>query len=321
MNFSQAVELFLLEDRAPSTNAAYRKALLRAADFFGTLRDIDLVTREDVLRYIQHLREQPTRYENHPRRPAERGGLSPRTIEKHVKTLITFFRWLQRYEYLAHNPAADLHLRRYKRPHGSSRAATAEELQAMLHIAQAKASLGRPKHLAILLFLADTGCRAGEAASLLIGNLDLVQKGAWVYGKGDKCRPVFFGGDTADALRAWLDVHPVPTAHETFFQMTSDSLSQVISRLAKAAGIERPIGAHAIRHRVGQVWATARMGEQATQLKLGHENSAVTIEMYYNTTYDHVQQASNELSLAAIYGLPSEPTGFKRMPLRAPLRR
>jgi hypothetical protein len=29
--------------------------------------------------------------------------------------------------------------------------------------------------------------------------------------------------------------------------------------------------------------------------------------MYYNTTWDQVQQASCDLSLAAIYGLPEEP--------------
>jgi hypothetical protein len=52
-------------------------------------------------------------------------------------------------------------------------------------------------------------------------------------------------------------------------------------------------------------------------LALGHDTPAVTIEMYY-TTYDHVQQASTELALASIYGLPTEPKRLAK-PFFAPL--
>ncbi|NLX10075.1 MAG: tyrosine-type recombinase/integrase [Chloroflexi bacterium] len=229
--------------------------------------------------------------------------------------MVTFFRWLENEEYLERSPASNLKVRRYQRPPGSSKAATPDELRAILRVAEAKAALGKPLHLAVFLFLCDTGCRAGEAASLTIENLLLDQGGAWVTGKGDKTRPVFYGPRTADALRAWLDVHPNPTPSASVFRMRAESISQVIARLAKAAGITRNLGAHAIRHRVGQVWASARMGEQATQLKLGHDDPSITVEMYYNTTWDYVQQASEQLTLAAIFGLPSEP-----LTLRPPQR-
>jgi site-specific recombinase XerD len=320
MQLREALQLFLMEDRAPSTNDSYSGVLRKALAFFGPERDIDLITREDVQRYVQHLREQNTRYEGHSQRPPESGGLSPKTIEKRVKTLVTFFRWLQDNGHRTDNPAGNLRLRRYQRPPGSSKAATPDELQAILHVAEAKATTGKPKHLAVFLFLADTGSRAGEAASLLIGNLDLKQMGAWVLGKGDKLRPVYYGHQTTTALRAWLEVHPHPVADDIVFGMTADSLSQVIARLAQQAGIERPIGAHAIRHRVGQVWAAARMSEQATQLKLGHDDPAVTVEMYYNTTWDQIQRASLELALAAIFGLPSEPTRLQA-PMTPPASR
>jgi integrase len=124
----------------------------------------------------------------------------------------------------------------------------------------------------------------------------------------DKLRPVFFGPRTTAALQAWLAVHPHPTGRtESLFGMSADSISQVVARMAQQGGVDRPLGAHAIRHRVGQVWSAAKMGEQATQLKLGHDDPTVTVEMYYNTTWAHVQRASRDLSLAAIFGLPSEP--------------
>lgn len=308
MNLENLVRLFLLEDRAISTRMTYERVLNPAVRFFGPGREIALVTREDILRYIAQLWEQPARYANHPRRPAEQGGLAPRTVEKQVKTLVTFFRWVVSHGYCDQNPAENLRLRRFQRPPGSSKAATPQELQALLRIAEAKARLGKTKHLAILLFLADTGSRAGEAASLTIANLLLDQLGAWVVGKGDKMRPVFYGPRTADVLRTWLDEHPHPTPDALVFDMrTASALSQVIERLAQNAGIKRPLHAHAIRHRVGQVWSSAKLGEQATQMKLGHDDPAVTIEMYYNTTWEHIQVASQDLSLAAIFGLPSEP--------------
>ncbi len=306
LTLSAALDLFLLEDRARSTQDTYRKVLRRAINWLGPDRPIEHVVKDDILRYIQTLRNQDKKYAAHPRRPAESGALSPKTVEKHVKTISTFFTWLEENDHRVGNPTDHLKLRRYQRPPGVSKAATPEELKAILRVAEGKAATGKPLHLAVFLFLCDTGCRAGEAASLTIDNLLLDQGGAWVTGKGDKTRPVFFGDKTALAMRVWLDARP-ESSNRLVFGLTADSLSQVIARLAKRAGIKRNIGAHAIRHRVGQVWAGARMSEQMTQMKLGHDDPAVTMEMYYNTTWEHVKAASSELSLAAIYGVPTEP--------------
>ncbi|HML23378.1 MAG TPA: tyrosine-type recombinase/integrase [Aggregatilinea sp.] len=302
-----AAESFLLEDRSPATRRTYRQVLDRALSALGPARDVTSVTRDDILRYIQSLREQSERYADHPRRPAERGSLSPRTVQKHSQTLGTFFAWLQENGYREDNPASKLRLRKWKRPPGESKAATPEELRAILHVAEAKAALGKPLHLAIFLFLCDTGCRAGEAANLVVGNLQLSNHCAWTVGKGDKVRPLFFGVRTAEALQAWLDVHPHPTTEALLFGMEADSISQVVARMAQVAGCTRAIGAHAIRHRVGQVWQSAKMSEQATQLKLGHDNPLITIEMYYNTSWEHIRFASERLALAAIDGVPDEP--------------
>ncbi len=311
LTLSDALDLFLLEDRAPSTRETYRKVLTKALMYFRPSTPLAEVNREDILRYIEHLRQQPARYANHPRRATEQGGLSPKTVEKNVKTLVTFFRWAQQQGFRETNPAVNLKLRRYQRPPGSSKAATPEELKAILEVAKAKAVLGKPLHLGILLFVADTGARAGEAASLTVGNLNLDTLDAWVIGKGDVMRPLFFCDITAQALRDVLAQMPECTPDTSVFGMTADSLSQVINRMAREAGIKRPIGSHAVRHRVGQVWSGARLGERATQMKLGHEDPAVTIEMYYNTTWDHIRQASQELGLAAIYGVPTEPERLK----------
>lgn len=313
MKLSEALKLFLLEDRAATTNATYRKVLKPAFAFFGNDREVGEVDREDVLRYVAYLRERAVRYENHPRRKTERGGLSPRTIEKHVRSIVTFFHWSADNGFCAVNPADRLRLKRYQRPPGVTKAAAQVELQAILKQAEAKAVTGHPKPLAIFLFLVDTGCRAGEAADMVIGNLSLDDGSAWVLGKGDKLRPVFFGARTAEALRRWLAVHPHPVAEESVFQMTADSLSQVVARMAQRAGIERPIGAHAIRHAVANAWKLAKINIEAIQLKMGHDDVVTTLKMYGNTEWDYVRHTSRELELAALDG--PRPTSFN---LKAP---
>jgi integrase/recombinase XerD len=302
MKLNCALENFLLEDRADSTNATYRKVLSRALNFFGPDREAGEITKPDILLYVQHLREQEVRYEFHPTRQTERGGLSPRTVEKHVKSLTTFFRWCADNGYCEVTPVDKLRLRRFQRPPGVTKAATQAELQAILRFAQAKAITGHPKPLAIFLFLADTGCRAGEAASVAIGNLSLETGSAWVLGKGDKLRPVFFGPRTAEALGKWLAVHPRPIADEFVFPLTADSLSQVIARMAQQSGIERPIGSHAIRHAVANAWKLAKINVEAIQLKLGHDDVVTTMKMYGNTEWDYVRHISQQLELAAIDG-------------------
>ncbi len=304
LTLSEAKEAFLLEDRSPATTRSYRQVLDKAFAVFGLERDVNEVTRADILQYIKLLRSQPSRYDVHPRRPQEEGGLSPYTIQKHGQVLTSFFSWLQENGYREDNPAAKLRLRRPKRPLGTSKAVTQEELAEMLKVAEAKAALGRPLHLAVLMFLATTGSRAGEASTLTLANLRLDEYAAWVHGKGDKLRPVFYGDQTVAALSAWLKQHPNPIPSETVFQLQVRSISTVVSRLAQAAGIERPINAHAIRHRVGQAWGVWTSPE-AVQMKLGHEGLA-TILPYLNTPWDEIQKNSRQYEMAAINGFPKE---------------
>lgn len=300
----EAVDTFLLEDFATSTRKYYQTALRKTLKFFDPDQPVKKLTRSDVLLYIRALRDQDERYVGHPRRPVQRGPLSPRTISKYFESLSALLAWCVKRGYLKTNPADGIDLRRSDRPAGTSRAATPEELQAIRAVAEAKAKLGRPQHLALFLFFCDTGARAGEADSLVADNLFLDQGMAWVIGKGDKMRPIFFGPETADALRVWMEVHK-PEAHEKVFAMDGNSASQVITRMAEKAGIVRPLGAHSIRHRVGQVWAQFA-NIQEVQLKLGHEDPAITIEYYYNTPWESIMNLTTKMALAALYGIPTE---------------
>jgi integrase len=59
---------------------------------------------------------------------------------------------------------------------------------------------------ALLLFLADTGCRVGGLVGLTLSDLKVRRRWALVTEKFDKSRLVFFPEVTAEALRDWLRV-------------------------------------------------------------------------------------------------------------------
>ena len=180
-----------------------------------------------------------------------------------------------------------------------------EDLQCILEEAERRAADGQPRDLALVAFVADTGCRRGEAASLRIVNLDLENGEALVDGKTDE-RLVDFGDRTAKALRAWLDVRP-EVDHDYVFVSFSNGPSnddplgvggiyQVFKRLARAAGVTGRFNPHAVRHLVGQQFTDKSNLELARQ-KLGHRDIATTADFYANQDRERVKRASQRLSL------------------------
>lgn len=307
MNLTEALAVFLRVDRAPSTNESYRKVLSRFSAEIGPRRAITLVTPADLDDYVQRLRCQKERYAGHPRRPGEQGGLSPATIEKRVKAVRAFFSFLHRRGYLPVNPAADVHIRKYQRPPGSTKAIRPEELLLLI-----QACRESPRDFALVLFLADTGCRAGGAASLRLENLQLEQGRALLQEKGGGWQHSFFGPLTRRALRNWLEYRPlvhhrfVWTSRRGGVPLRSTAISEVVRRRALQAGIDHPVGPHAIRHRVGQAWADAGLNPELVRLKLGHSDVSITLSHYFNQDLSRLEAASQQFALAALAGLELE---------------
>jgi len=302
-----AFQSFLAEDRAPATTETYRKVLGKLVAALGPERPLAHVSHEDLAFYFSRLRSRSLRYADHPRRPPERGRLSSATLTKHLKSARAFFNYCCRRGWLAESPAADVKLRRYSRPPGSSKALSPSDLRAMVAFARTK-RCHRERDHAILLFLADTGCRVGGCASLTLDGLRLSAFTAFLREKGDTPHRVFFGPETASALRRWLEIRPhVPSRHVWINQygqpFAANGLSMMVRRVAQES-IGRSIGPHAIRHRVGQAWAGAGLNAELVALKLGHADIAVTLEHYFNQDFARLQAASSRLALVALQDDP-----------------
>lgn len=178
MLLSEALRLYLLVDRAPSTQFTYERMLTRFVADIGPRRHLANITPEDLDGHIADLREQRVKYADHPTRPAISEPLAPATVAKWIKTIKAFFNWCVRREYLDRSPARYLSNRRPARI-GEGKAARSDEVAEVLAAARYK-----PRDRAIVWLLVQSGCRAGDVAGLRLDRLDLSNCRAVVDGKG-----------------------------------------------------------------------------------------------------------------------------------------
>lgn len=300
----EATEAYLLQlealGRADSTMKSYRQRLGLFVDDFGSSA-VDAVTRRMVHEWIADMRRQSKRWEEHPKRPAESGSLSPATIAGRVQALKAFFRWCMDEGFLEESPAAPLRQPPYE-PR-ETKAMEAADLRAMIGVARRRARRGQPRDLAILLFLADTGCRVGEIVSLRLAGVDLAAFEAEVDGKTG-LGLVDFTETTAEALAAWLKIRPQLDHDYVFTSLGSNygqpigagTVYQLLKRMAKKADVDGRYNPHSIRHLVGQRF-TDRGNLELARKKLRHSSIETTARYYANQDRARLKKATDDLSL------------------------
>ena len=217
-----------------------------------------------------------------------RRGLSPVTLSGRIVVTKTFFTWCVKRGYLSRSPAD--HLRKPKLERGGRAMAMArDDLTRLIGAAD-----GRPRDLAVLLFLADTGCRIGEVVALCVGDVCLEKCEAYVDGKTGG-RWVDFTERTARAVEAWLTARDGP--EELLFGMTANGVRKMLERLAERAGVTGRCNPHSIRHLVGQNWLDQGANLEIVRQKLGHRDIAVTAMFYAHQDRVRVKAATEKFSL------------------------
>lgn len=300
MELKEALDQFLLLDRARSTRETYQKILSRFVSDIGPGRPLELIRPEDVNAYVLKLRDRDHKWDSHPTRPKVSEPLSPATVYKHVKTIKRFFNWCIERGFLYISPARFVSNRRPVHPMGEGKAATESEVAAVLMEARKK-----PRDWAIVLLLAQSGARASEIAGLKIRNLELESNQAIVDGKGGKRREIYFMPDATAAIRAWLAIRPNDASHDYVFTSTRghgklnpQAISQITRRLSSAAGLNRKLGAHAFRHYVGTKLARERVALPIIQAWLGHSDPAITMQYQRSLDREDIRAAGTFLAIA-----------------------
>lgn len=285
MDYNEAKGRFItyLEAKgdSPRTVQTYEQRLRLLLEVMNGGREIDLgeISPERIDEWIVTMR---------------RANLSRDTIRSRVRDAKHFFRWCVSRGYLERSPAEHMRL-----PGGRAeivvKAMEPEDLKAMLN------AISYPRDKALLLFIASTGCRSGEAATLRISSLNLAEREARIAGKTGS-RVVDFDNKTALALSDWLQTHPNVSSDFVFVGLkaphppvTPNTIYQIYRRLAQAAGISGRFNPHAVRHLVGQIW-TDRANLELTRQKLGHKQISTTM-VYANQDRGRLKQYTDEIDL------------------------
>lgn len=281
MNTDFAAQEFLLSlaarGRSARTIGAYRQRLsvaIRLPD------ELERIKPLDVDRLIVGLREK---------------NLAKATLASYTQSLRTFFNWCVKREYLQASPARDL-----ERPRVDmsviSKAIRQSDLEQLIEEARRGEN---PYELAIVLFLADTGCRAGELVALNLVDLDLARYEATSRGKTGE-RILDFTEVTAQALRAWLQIRPNIAGQAVFVDLegriTTDQLYSTMEGIARRCGVKR-FGPQSIRHRVGQGWIDAGANLELVRIKLGHKDISTTSKFYSHQDRPRMKAATRRYSL------------------------
>ncbi|MCO6450405.1 MAG: tyrosine-type recombinase/integrase [Caldilineales bacterium] len=263
---------------APSSHSQrqYRYVLKGFGRFIGDKS----LTAESVLAFYGQLREK---------------GLADATVASHDRVLRAFFGHAVLNGWLAQNPMRSV--RRPRRPNRLPKSGDMVTFRAM--VAAALNSIitdtngGRLlnfRDLTMLVWLADTGCRAAELADLREHDVDLNGRFALIRtGKGRKQRQVIFSSTTAQLTDSWLqqrctlgDGGPYlfpsfSTKGENVGALTPSGVSQSLHRMAKKAGVShRPHRAHAWRHFCATEHIRNGADLHSTALILGHASTDVT---------------------------------------------
>lgn len=198
---------------------------------------------------------------------------SPATINRRRYALSSFFRWLVAEGYADSNPFAD-RTRALKEPQKRIETLTIAEVAKLIEGADCVS----PRCAAMVALMATSGIRVSEALTLLLDDLDMEERTAWVTGKGSKDRFIRFGDVAAERIEKWLEVRP---ASDLLFCSTTGNqvdYEQFRKELEKAAWWAdlKDVNPHKLRHTFATLSLQAKLPITDVKDMLGHESISTT---------------------------------------------
>jgi integrase/recombinase XerD len=218
-------------------------------------------------------------------------GLNVKSIARHIVTMRRFFRFLETEELVAENPMPRLHLTAGVRK--LPQTLSAADLRALLNQPDKTAVLGR-RDEAMLELLYATGLRVSELVSLRTEQIDFKGNYLTVKGKGSKVRAVPFGRWAREKLVVYVrEVRPALARRVSPFlfitrsgkPLTRQGFWKLIRGYALAAGIEKRVTPHMLRHSFATHLLEGGADLRAVQSMLGHADISTT------QIYTHVNGA------------------------------
>ncbi len=288
-------------NKSPKTITWYLYILNSYFDFLESgslLKPASELGRKELREYIAFL-QRARRWPNNPHIKDKSKGLSPHSIQGHVRAVKAFWTWLTVEGYIPANPLIGFPLP--KVPQYVVNTLSQEQLERLLKAIDSTTPLGM-KYYCVMLLLLDTGMRVSELVNINIDSVDLKRDFIKIMGKGQKEREVPISRFTRKTLLKYIrSVRESLCAGESLYlfpengggRISVNSVQQYLRRLGKRVGLDdAKCSPHIFRH----TFATQAVANGANMITLknimGHASLQTTIRYTHQKAEDLKAQHS-----------------------------
>lgn len=219
--------------------------------------------------------------------------LSPRTMQRWLSALRSFFTHASKYQWIKASPVIGISAPKASR----TLPRTLDADAATRYVEAADESWLECRDRAIVELLYSSGLRLAELVSLDLTSLSLAQSELRVVGKGRKERLLPIGRQATTALQKWLKqrTHVNLIDTEALFvsqrgrRIAPRTVQDRLRRLGVVQGMDQPVHPHMLRHSFASHLLESSGDLRAVQELLGHSNIATT-QIYTHLDFQHLAQ-------------------------------
>jgi integrase/recombinase XerD len=218
-------------------------------------------------------------------------NVSHRTNARRISVLKSFFSFLLREQQVKNNPFAVIDLPRSGR--SLPKALSQGEIETLLRPPNIATPIAKRDN-AMLVLLYSTGLRVSELVSLPLSACNMSAGFIRVIGKGNKERLIPFGQQAKDKIEIYVQtarpfILKNKRSNYLFITnrgtcMTRLRFWQIVKKVTLAAGIDKKISPHMLRHSFATHLLSHGADLRAVQMMLGHADISTT------QIYTHVDQ-------------------------------
>lgn len=243
-----------LEGRSKRTCECYRLSVVKFAEFLG--REPKDATTQEVRAWLASLRETNSNV----------------SINNNRRNLNSYYAYLEEEDEIQKSPMRKIH--HIKEDKLVKRPFSDEEMERIRNAAET------PRDVAMVAFLASTGCRVGELVGVLTENVNMAEREVKVYGKGGKERVTFFDAKCKIAIERYAETRSDNDQHLFVGRLgkplTTGAVETVIRNIGKRANVSN---CHPHRFRRTVATRAIEHGMPIEQVKelLGHSQIQTTM--------------------------------------------
>jgi site-specific recombinase XerD len=220
-------------------------------------------------------------------------GCKPRTVNRKINALSTFFQCMKKKKFIMENPMEDFE--RMKVPDSERVYLSKDEVEAII------LAIDHPVLHYFAMTMAYTGLRVNECIHLSMNDVNFEESYIQVInGKGGKNRTLPFNKHLKSELSNYLNDHRPQTDSLYFFALkkTGTVSGQYVNRLLKEAyekaGIQKHVTSHILRHSFASYLVKCDTHVAVIQRLLGHA-SVKTTSVYLHVHQDDLQAAVDQI--------------------------